>query len=43
MQRQQKKGGKPKAMAVLQAKIGRAIYHMWRKQQSFDDKRFLAS
>jgi transposase len=43
MQRQQKKAGKAKAMAVLQAKIGRAIYHMCRKKQPFDAKRFLAS
>jgi len=41
MQRQEKKGGKRKALSVLEAKIGRAVYHLWRKQQAFDLKRFL--
>ena len=40
-QRQEKKRGKRKAMSVLEAKIGRAVYHLWRKQQAFDMKRFL--
>ena len=40
-QRQEKKRGKRKAMSVLEAKIGRAVYHLWRKQQAFDVKRFL--
>jgi hypothetical protein len=43
MQRQEKKRGKRKAMSVLEAKIGRAVYHLWRKQQAFDLKRFLNS
>ena len=30
LQRWQKKAGKAKALAVLQAKIGRAVYHMLR-------------
>lgn len=42
-QRQEKKRGKRKAMSVLEAKIGRAVYHLWRKQQAFDIKRFLNS
>jgi transposase len=41
MQRQQKKRGKRKALAILEAKIGRAVYHLWRKQVPFDLKRFL--
>jgi len=41
MQRQQKKRGKRKALSVLEAKIGRTVYHLWRKQVPFDVKRFL--
>lgn len=41
MQRQQKKKGKRKALSILEAKIGRAVYHLWRKQVPFDAKRFL--
>jgi len=41
--RQEKKKGKKKALAVLEAKIGRAVYHLWRKQVPFDGQRFLAS
>jgi transposase len=41
MQRQEKKCGKRKALAILEAKIGRAVYHLWRKQVPFDLKRFL--
>ena len=41
MQRQEKKCGKRKALSVLEAKIGRAVYHLWRKQVPFDLKRFL--
>jgi transposase len=40
-QRQEKKKGKRKALSVLEAKLGRAVYHLWRKQQAFDLKRFL--
>ena len=43
MQRQEKKGGKRKALAMLEAKIGRTVYHLWRKQQAFDAKKFLTS
>src|SRR5262245_21537250 len=42
MQRQETKRGKRKALSVLEAKIGRTVYHLWRKQQAFDLKRFLA-
>jgi transposase len=41
VQRQEKKRGKRKALSVLEAKLGRAVYHLWRKQQAFDLKRFL--
>ena len=41
MQRQEKKRGKRKALSVLEAKIGRCVYHLWRKQVPFDVKRFL--
>ena len=43
MQRQAKKRGAKKAHAILEAKIGRAVYHLWRKQVAFDGKKFLAS
>jgi transposase len=43
MQRQERKRGKRKALAVLEAKLGRAVYHLWRKQVPFDAKRFLNS
>jgi transposase len=42
LQRQEKKKGKKKALSILEAKIGRAVYHLWRKQVPFDVKRFLA-
>ena len=29
------------ALSVLEAKIGRTVYHLWRKQVPFDVKRFL--
>ena len=41
MQRQERKRGKRKALAVLEAKLGRTVYHLWRKQVPFDVKRFL--
>jgi hypothetical protein len=41
MQRQERKRGKRKALALLEAKLGRAVYHLWRKQVPFDPKRFL--
>ena len=43
MARQSKKRGAKKAHAILEAKIGRAVYHLWRKQVAFDAKKFLAS
>jgi transposase len=41
MQRQERKRGKKKALSILEAKLGRAVYHLWRKQVPFDAKRFL--
>lgn len=41
MQRQAKKKGKRKALSILEARIGRCVYHLWRKQVPFDVKRFL--
>ena len=40
MQRQAKKKGKRKALGILEAKIGRTVYHLWRKAVPFDVKRF---
>ena len=40
--RRAKKSGKRKALAILEAKIGRCVYHLWQKQRPFDAKRFLA-
>ena len=34
--------GKKKALSVLEAKLGRAVYHVWSKQQAFDLRRFFA-
>ena len=39
-QRYQQKRGPGKAMRVLAAKLGRAVYHLWRKQEAFDEERF---
>jgi transposase len=43
MQRQTKKRGAKKAHAILEAKIGRTVYHLWHKQRPFDARKFLAS
>jgi transposase len=40
-QRQQKKHGKKKTLGILAAKLGRAVYHMLRKNAAFDARRFL--
>jgi transposase len=39
-QRYASKHGKGKAMSVLAAKLGRAVYHMCRKEEAFDEERF---
>ena len=38
--RQQKKHGKPKALGILAARLGRAVYQMLRQKKAFDPKRF---
>ncbi len=40
-QRLERKHGKGKAMSILGAKLGRAVYHMLRKHQPFDFNRFV--
>src|SRR5476651_1479227 len=42
LDRQARKRGKKKALSVLEAKLGRAVYHVWSKQQAFDLRRFFA-
>jgi transposase len=39
-QRYEQKRGAGKALSVLSAKLGRAIYHLLRKQEDFDEERF---
>jgi len=39
LQRKEKKCGKAKALAILAAKIGRTVYHLWRKREVFDGAR----
>src|SRR6266496_5847256 len=39
-QRQAKKRGEGKALAILAARLGRAVYHLWRKREAFDEDRF---
>lgn len=43
LKRQEKKRCKKKAHAILEAKLGRAVFHLWRRQVPFDAKKFLAS
>jgi transposase len=39
-QKQTKKRGEGKAMGILAAKLGRAVYQMWRSKEVFDESRF---
>ncbi len=39
-QKQEKKRGEGKALAILAAKLARAVYHLWRKGEAFDEDRF---
>jgi transposase len=39
--RKEKKHGKKKTLGILAAKLGRAVYHMLRKKEAFDVRRFL--
>ena len=37
--RKEKKHGKAKALAILAAKLGRTVYHLWRQHEVFDETR----
>ena len=41
LKRQEKKRGKAKALAVLGAKLARAVYHMLWKKELFDEAKAL--
>jgi transposase len=41
--RREKKHGKARALGALAARLGRTVYHLLRKQEVFDCKRFFAS
>jgi transposase len=38
--RQEKKRGEGKALGILAARLARAVYHIWRKGEAFDEARF---
>ena len=38
--RKEKQHGKPKALGILAARLGRSVYHMLRQKRAFDPKRF---
>jgi transposase len=42
LHKQERKRGKRKALSILEAKIGRCVFQMWRQQKPFNPKRFLA-
>jgi transposase len=41
--RREQKRGKARALGALSARLGRAVYHLLRKQEAFDAQRFFAS
>jgi transposase len=41
--RHEKKHGKKKTLGILAARLGRTVYHLLRKREAFDVKRFLGS
>ncbi len=41
-QKQEKKHGKAKVLGILAARLARAVYHMLRKQEAFDEERFFS-
>jgi transposase len=43
LERRTRQVGKATALGTLAAKLGRTVYHVWRKQQAFDARRFLTS
>jgi transposase len=38
--KQEKKRGAGKALGILAARLARAVYHLWRKGEVFDEDRF---
>ena len=42
LERRAKKHGKPAALAHLAAKLGRTVYHLWRKGEVYDEARMFA-
>jgi hypothetical protein len=38
--RRERKSGKAKALAILAAKLGRAVYHLLRREEVFDEAKF---
>ena len=43
LQRKTRKVGKPTALGILTAKLGRCVYHLWRQQTAFDAQKFLTT
>jgi transposase len=43
LRRQAGRHGKNKALSILAAKLGRAVYHMLQKERTFDRERFFAT
>jgi transposase len=43
LSRREKKHGKKRALGALAARLGRAVYHLLRKGEAFDEGRFFAS
>jgi len=41
-QKQEKKHGPAKTLGILAARLARAVYHMLRKQEAFDEERFFS-
>src|SRR5262249_9670405 len=41
--RREKKRGKARALGAFAARLGRAVYHMLRKKEAVDERRFFAS
>jgi transposase len=39
-QKQARKRGEAKALGILAAKLARAVYHLWRRREAFDETRF---
>ena len=39
-EKQLKKRSEGRVLAILAARLARAVYHLWRKQEAFDETRF---